>query len=1491
MALTSGMVYGIHELQMYLHAGTLKKAAEQAEANKDISEAAKLLRRYVNQKPQDMEARKKLASLFTQLHNFAPVPTLLADVLRDLERKIPKNTEEAEQIKAEIRKTQRSILDADIAVNDFSGAGYYIDKLVKETPNDDDLLDYQGRFNASKGENAEAEKSFRDAIAANPHNIMAYSHLIDFLLSPRMNRPKEAEEAMKSMLINNDKSQFKAMAVEITAFYDLKQGNYKPAMEKLEALLKVVPKDPFILSMAARCASHIDKRQEDALKLARRNIESAPKDPESYNLLAECYVRSGDVASGIKTIQEGASALKDTPAYGDLIWQLASLHLDTVNSAEAKKCIAELADLKGFPRPKVRFLEARQAFNEGRWIDAREIFRETRPLLNDNPQLLKFVDYWVGFCYGQAGEPVQQMNYYRAALLQDTNFKLARKGIADLDLANDDLLAALEEYDYITKSDADHDDWMSLARTEVLFNLRRPAHQQDWRPVEYALSKAAEKGLTTDIPMLKAEVLVQQGRYEDARKLLTELKKQAPKGVSIWTSLVALSMREDNWDEAKQLLDDCEKINGDKVALRLCRAQLYIRRNADSLADRLRILGENTEKYSSEEKSQLWRGLLSIALQVHEYDLAKQYCRMAAKEAPQDMKIRYTLFEIALRNRDTSNLPPLLKELDDLLDEIEQIGGTSSVWDYAKAVRLRLESISGNSEVLKQAMEYAKKANIKSPHWAQPIRLMGEILELQGKYDDALSYYQLAIEHGERDLELVRRTVNMLFERYQYAEADKILRQLDTSNSPLSEDLLRREVMISIDSGDFNKALGLARRAYKPSSTDYHDHVWQAQVLQLLAERARREGRVELFPKLMSEAEAALRKAIRLDQAAADVWVTLVQSLVAKGDYNAAAVAIRDAQISLPPRVAPLALAQCYEAVGDLAAATERYQTALKQNPDLVPVMRVVASFFLRNNKPELASPLLDRMLSKNVKVSEADLFWSRRSKAMLLANDGYVNLDKAVAMIDENLNAGIHFPEDVRAKAQLLMLYPAPEKHTEARQLIQSLATKNSLPEDRFLFSKLLLAEGNWDGFRASMQSLLSGQIDPRYASFYVNALLQRQAALKAALQANDPHHRSDVPTASGVEAGEWIAKLEKINPNVFGTVSCRAEFDFLNDNWLGAEEALLQFIDKVNAQPPDRNERILLVAQKIEQFAHRITDPELRHMADRFYDSAETEYKGYNNAQSGHEPLLAAFLAKRAKKGDERISEAIALIDKYAAYLTNTSTAKDKPAVMPSPADLAEPCAAVIRSDAVSAAQLVQLEKIIVKVVGASMPSPQQRASDSQTGDSKTIDPHNLDLRNVDLRNVDLLSALGELYVRQNRISEAEQIYRGIIKADPKRFAAYNNLGVLLASTNQRLDEALSILRKAIDIAGPRAELLDSQAQVLAARGENGPAIADLESAITQSRQAVFYYHKARVYLNAGQHDEAAAAMNEARKLGLERAMLDPTERDAFEKLRNTL
>lgn len=122
--------------------------------------------------------------------------------------------------------------------------------------------------------------------------------------------------------------------------------------------------------------------------------------------------------------------------------------------------------------------------------------------------------------------------------------------------------------------------------------------------------------------------------------------------------------------------------------------------------------------------------------------------------------------------------------------------------------------------------------------------------------------------------------------------------------------------------------------------------------------------------------------------------------------------------------------------------------------------------------------------------------------------------------------------------------------------------------------------------------------------------------------------------------------------------------------------------------------------------------------------------------------------------------------------------------------------------------------------------------------------------------------------LYMRQQRLADAEADLRNVIQLNPEHADALNTLGYTLADLTDRHEEALVLIQRALVLRPNDAAIIDSMGWVLFRLGKLERAQDYLEQALTLSNNAEIAAHLGEVLWKSGQQDQALLVMEDARR-----------------------
>jgi tetratricopeptide (TPR) repeat protein len=117
------------------------------------------------------------------------------------------------------------------------------------------------------------------------------------------------------------------------------------------------------------------------------------------------------------------------------------------------------------------------------------------------------------------------------------------------------------------------------------------------------------------------------------------------------------------------------------------------------------------------------------------------------------------------------------------------------------------------------------------------------------------------------------------------------------------------------------------------------------------------------------------------------------------------------------------------------------------------------------------------------------------------------------------------------------------------------------------------------------------------------------------------------------------------------------------------------------------------------------------------------------------------------------------------------------------------------------------------------------------------------------------------GSIYERQKKFELAEERFRAVLKNDPENAATLNYLGYMLADRGVRLDEALVMIKKAVEMDPQNAAYLDSLGWAYFRMGDHVLAEEYLRKAVSRSgNDGTLHDHLAELYQKTGRLKLAA-------------------------------
>jgi tetratricopeptide (TPR) repeat protein len=759
----------------------------------------------------------------------------------------------------------------------------------------------------------------------------------------------------------------------------------------------------------------------------------------------------------------------------------------------------------------------------------------------------------------------------------------------------------------------------------------------------------------------------------------------------------------------------------------------------------------------------------------------------------------------------------------DVLQQIKGIEGEGAFWHRGQAALCLL--IEPESPALdNEAFQHLIEAGKLRPGWAKVPLLKARILDRQGQIALALESYLESIELGERDPLAVRRAVEILNSRQRYAEADKILRRLEEQPTLVSNELEFERLASEVSARLDNLDRAVSIAGkVAAKSEEWRDHAWLGKVEMFIGLR-NRAAQPEQALQHFAAAEESLRKAVRLKPDAPEPWVALIRFYIATDRKPDAETTIKLAERRLPADASALAMAICYEDLDNSDEALKKYQLALSRAPQNPFVIRRAVDFLSRAGKFDEAEARLRPLLSGQSALKPEDALWARRMLASVLRrSSSYPKIQEALGLIEQNLTAKSSGKDG------------APEDRQEKALTLATIPSSAQRRQAIQILEDLLPLQADPTAIRVVLSELHQVENNPLQSLKYLRDLAtshERDATHLARYVARLLERRETA------EAELWIPRLERLAPNEFSTATVKAEWLVQRNRVDAAIESLRAYRDQVGGEAADRAARLSQAAIALEKIAKGPPGADRSTVAPKLLTEAEAAYREAAQQEPDKGVAFVSFLGRRG-----RFDEAVALLERVA-------TITKPEAIAGAAGDLV--AAGIAKADLQS-----RLEKVL------------------------------LDEAQRHGRSISILMSLGDLRTSQERPGDSAELYREVLKQDPNNAAAMNNLAVLLALQKKDLQEAQSLIERAISLKGPFPALLDSRASVYLAIGKPQEALADLDTVVGEEPRPNRQFHRALACWRLGHKQDASTALDAARKLGLKVERLNNLERADYQEL----
>ena len=1070
LVLLSGSLVALNRLQAKRQSSVIKTLAAQAEVgidgNRELrSKAIEIYEKYSKFMPQDEEASFKLAHLRLEQFKSDPTPKNTQEVITGLEqflRKFPDHPAE-----------RRELAEIYIKLGKLRIGREHIEVLFKspkgDWKKDVELLELASLCEQLGGDLTKAIDYLEDAIKTGKAPVRVYERTLYLLNENKGDSYREIKIANHVGELLDEKGPFlnNLEARIAVARFELIRHEIENAKRDIDYArgLPGGKNNPQVLMAAAEweiagihSTADLKPRLRNALVLLQNAFAIDPKNVQIGLFLADIHAKLGELTPAVSTLRETA---KSVDSINDDYWRIVDRLLD-LKDQETAKALMERAQATGKDESRLQYYRGRIALINNEWMKAKTLLEEAAPNLIKLPDHHKRAMVGLGLVYKTLQNPDQELSAYRSALRDDGVFLQALIGEAEALARLGRLDEAITRYQTLVTAYQIAELRPPLARLRLLDMIRKPQENRNWAKFDSEDTLGPPEQRTSDVLIPYVQGLAIRGERDKALAILNELKKDKknPSIAAIWVTLARIQ-EAGKPDAALLVLDEAQKEIGDSVDLRLARADVLIYRAKPPTPAEFEALGNGADKYPKEARYQLWLGLGQAAIKALPRltdekerkgleDSIIRFLRLAGEAEPQDLHCRAVLIDFALTVDRKENL-------DSTINELASLEGPNGPISTLARVSIRLTEIKKQqntdiSKTLRELRELSKNVQHQRPGWGRVYVALGQIDELEGLADQAVEHYRQAINEGDRDEMVIRKTVALYRERKQDALAAGMLDELSTKMT-LPTDLERYRAIFE-----------MLNRSVPRSERPTIDRIAPASSLdsriQLL--------RGSLLAAIREDVEAlkAFRRAIELSDQTPETWEALIRQLVRSGDLDGAKQAMIQAEkrlLPIPPNLEAakaaellIKLGECHEVCGEMKAAGERYQEALHAAPKELSPNRQWIQYLLRIGQQAEGDKILDRLAED----SSPDLArWARRYLAafsLMSKPDAYQHRGRALALIARNLAVSPNDPDDIKARAVILTVDPATRE--EGVQILKKYWDQGELTPDESYHLGLLI-------------------------------------------------------------------------------------------------------------------------------------------------------------------------------------------------------------------------------------------------------------------------------------------------------------------------------------------------------------------------------------------------------------------------------------------------
>jgi len=1214
VVLVAVTVFFVHRYQESRLKDRYLTQADQARDQGSFERELHYLRQYIGLDPYNTVARVRYG---TVLARYSSNPTHIYEAYLALQRALQNDP----SLPADVRlHCARLALRPDI--NLPNDARRDLDILIKNEPDNPEYAELYADCLVRTGDYVLAEKFLTEMIGKYKTHIDAFARLA-WLKKEKVktSNPNAAETVLQQMLQNPINAANPKAWLRVAGFHRA----FGPEATLIKALAEAqsrAPNDPDVLAAAGEQklmqwrrglppgeASKATADYDEGTQLLERSLKNLgplpaadpmpePNSPDRkklelaaclYQMLSQNSLMAGRLEDAEKHARE---LVRHFPEQLSLQKDLVSVLVRRQQFVEAEKICVKLANANISPA----FVEVQRGFiaaQQKRWIDASRHLERTITEATNIPDLSRRAHLLsLAVCYEHTGEIDRVYETLRKALpasSADPSWIPTKFSLAETMARLGRNPEAIREYQEVVEKEP-----RALQPLIQLLLLER-SRQSSPGGVDADLDRfLAQLKPSPQTDVLRAQALAARKDTAGAQAALKKSLDKNPDSIVVYRALFDETLRQKDLDEAGRVLAQAESKLGATYAVHAMKiAMLTMKPGTEAArAAEMEALAAGLDKYTPAERAQLLQRLSYAARGLGRRDLARAWLdRIAAEKGDNDIDLHYQRFDLAILDGDETRM-------NQVLEEIARVAGgkdnSSYKLAYAFSLIARADRIKDRVEdrlpLLERASETLAGLEATRKDWGRLDLAQAKVADMLGRREVAIQKFRQAVDHGERQPEVFIRLADL----YLLAKNNEGLQHLISTYPQASTILADRSqqlVAVLISTGDFAKAVEIARRAVPSNSTDVTKMFWLSGVLNSCGQHR--------------EAEELLKKTLVLDPRNADIWLFHLQMMVKNQKKAEAKKVLEQTKAQLKPEDSQLAVAQGYQLVDEKEQSRQILKELQEKRPDDLNVLRAAGGLaYSVRDYPE-AGRIMEKIL-QHPRRSTADDGVARRTLALCtVATQNHQNGVRAMGLLGyASTDAAAIFDgkesiEDLRCRYAVLSVIRGRAARIATAAVLAELERKPKglTTELQLAFGKLQFALGDWvDAKRRMLLAVNAPDAGTMATATYANMLLRKG-------ELDEARHHVD-----------RLAALEPTSPQ---TAAYVARLAVLEGQPQKAVEVLSRYANRKDSAPE-------MAAAVLEQLG-------LPEDAGPFYRRAAE-----NSRRPEQRLLLAYHLARQAKAAE---------------------------------------------------------------------------------------------------------------------------------------------------------------------------------------------------------------------------------------------------------------